>query len=102
MPVFAGGQILWQDTLTQGETVTVTYTASPDQCLAGGSQLTNLAVMRDHFGVLLERTAVVSVTNVAPDVPGLLTPADGALDQPVNASLSWSASGDSNCDLLDL
>jgi carboxypeptidase D len=99
-PVFADGQILWQDTLTQGETVTVTYAASPDQCLPVGTQLTNIAVLRDHFGVLLERAVTVNINNSAPEVPNLLNPPDGAINQPQELSLTWASSGDANCDTL--
>ena len=100
VPSYDNGQILWQGSLGQCTAVTVTYTASVNQCLAEGVQLTNTAVIQDHLGAELERTAVVSVTNQSPGAPELLSPEDGAMDQPQQISLSWSASSDINCDVL--
>ena len=100
VPSYTDGQILWQGPLGQGTAVTVTYTASVNPCLVEGAQFTNLAVMRDHFGVILERSALVGIANQTPDAPALLSPVDGALDQAQDVSLDWSASSDLNCDAL--
>lgn len=101
IPVYENGNILWQDTIEQGTVITLTYRASVNACLAEGEQLTNTAVIRDSIGTTTERTAVVSIANQAPDVPILLTPLDGAPDQALETDLTWSASDDTNCDVIN-
>lgn len=99
-PSYVDGQILWLEALGTGESATISYSGSLTQCLPAGSQLVNLVMMRDDFGGITERSAEVTVSNQAPESPALLSPADGAVDQTQETTLSWSESEDINCDLV--
>lgn len=99
-PLYSGGQIIWQSEISQGQSVTITYGVTLGQCLVSGAQLTNVAVLNDHAGTVLTRTAMITVTNLPPSIPILDTPVDGAQDQPRDMTLVWQASSDPNCDPL--
>jgi hypothetical protein len=78
----------------------VTYTASVNACVSQDELITNQALIQDHLGITQERSAQVGILNQGPSIPILLSPADGALDQPQQLNLSWTASSDLNCDPL--
>jgi uncharacterized repeat protein (TIGR01451 family) len=98
-PTYANGVISWQGLLATGETAAITYTAVLNQCLAGGSAITNSAQLTDGLGTTITRTATVTFENLAPAIPQALAPADGATNVPVSTLLSWQAA-DPNCDAL--
>ena len=98
-PAYANGVISWQGLLATGETAAITYTAMLNQCLAGGSAVTNSAQLTDGQGTTITRTATVTFENLAPAIPQALAPADGAVNVPVSALLAWQAA-DPNCDAL--
>jgi hypothetical protein len=99
-PVFDAGQILWQGEVAQSQAVTITYAVSLNQCLPAGTIILNLAELNDGVTSIITRTAQVTVTNAVPSAPAVPTPIDGAVDQPFNTTLSWTASTDLNCDSI--
>jgi len=99
-PVYADGQISWQGILEQGQAITVTYGVSVNQCIPGGTWITNQAEMSGGPGAVFTRTASIVVVNAAPGMPNGLTPANGAVSQPLDITMSWAPSADLNCDPL--
>jgi hypothetical protein len=69
-----------------------------NQCLAAGTTIFNLAQLEDSIGIVLTRTAAVTVSNAAPEIPSAPSPANGAINQPPDIRLAWSSSTDLNCD----
>jgi hypothetical protein len=100
VPTFADGQITWQGTVNAGQAVTITYAVTVGQCLPGGTQLVNLAEVDDQTDTTVTFSATVTVDNLAPSAPELLSPANDATDQPLDTVLDWNASADLNCDAL--
>ncbi len=98
-PVYHDGVLSWQGLLPTGGTAAITYTAVLNPCLAGGSVLTNPALLTDGLGTTITRSLAVGVENVAPSLPQALAPANGAVQVPVRARLTWQSS-DPNCDGL--
>jgi len=99
-PTFADGQILWQGESFPGEAVTVTYGVTVENCLPAGTDLLNLALFAGDRGSPITRTQVVSISNAVPGAPDAPGPADGAVNQPLQPALTWSASPDTNCDAI--
>jgi uncharacterized repeat protein (TIGR01451 family) len=98
-PVYQDGIISWQGVLPTGGTAAITYTAVLNSCLAGGSVLTNPALLTDGLGTTITRSATVSIENAAPSIPQALAPTDGATNISVSARMLWQST-DPNCDGL--
>jgi len=97
-PSFTGGHITWLGLVDQDQAVTITYAVTTNQCLATGTTIFNLAQLEDSIGTVLTRTATVTVSNAAPEIPSAPSPANGAINQPPDIRLAWSSSTDLNCD----
>ena len=100
LPVYADGQITWSGVLTPGQPLTITYGASVAACQMVSATITNQAEFNNGFGTLLSRAADVQVLNAAPPAPALLSPADSSEQPPAQATLTWQAPNDINCDPL--
>lgn len=100
LPVYADGQITWSGVLTPGQPLTITYGVSVATCQVGGATITNQAQFDNGFGSLLSRAAEVQVLNAAPPAPAMLSPADSSEQTPLQATLTWQAPNDLNCDPL--
>jgi hypothetical protein len=98
VPVFDAGQILWQGEVNPGQPVTITYTASLNPCLPASLDILNIAEFNDGVNGIITGKALVEVLNAAPVAPSAPSPVSGAVDQPLDVTLSWLASGDLNCD----
>lgn len=97
---YEAGQIVWQGEVSSGEPVVITYSASLNECLPGGTTIENTTQLKDNTGDILTRSAQVKVNNSPPSLPSNPIPADGSTDQPLTTSLAWEASSDLNCDGL--
>jgi uncharacterized repeat protein (TIGR01451 family) len=95
---FTDGQIRWQGVSLPGEAVTVTYGVTVENCLPAGTELVNQALIAGDLGSPITRTQVIHIANAPPGAPSAPSPADGAVNQPLQPALAWSASPDANCD----
>jgi hypothetical protein len=97
---FDSGQILWQGEVGQVQPITITYGVSLNQCLPAGTNILNLAEIYDGINDPIVRIAPITVDNAAPSIPSAPMPMDGSINVPINATLSWEASSDLNCDQI--
>ncbi len=99
-PVFDAGRILWQGEISSTEAVTISYSASLNACLPGGTAPLNIAEFTDGVSGVITGKVQLNVLNAAPTEPSQPAPADGAAGQPISTTLSWLASSDLNCEAI--
>ena len=98
IPSFANGNILWQGEVTSNQPVTITYSASINQCLTAGTTILNIAEFDDHVNGILTGKVQLDVGNADPTLPFSPSPENGATNQSEHTTLSWAPSSDLNCD----
>jgi len=97
-PIFDAGHILWQGDVAPYQPVTITYSASVNQCLTAGTTILNIAEFDDHVNGIITGKVQLEVGNANPTLPASPSPENGSVNQPVTTKLSWAASTDRNCD----
>jgi len=97
-PIFDAGLILWQGDVAPNQPVTITYSASVDQCLTAGTTILNIAEFDDHVNGIITGKVQLEVGNANPTLPASPSPENGSVNQPVTTTFSWMPSTDRNCD----
>jgi uncharacterized repeat protein (TIGR01451 family) len=98
IPVFDSGKILWHGEVSPSQPVSITYSVSLNQCLPAGLIVLNLAEFDDGISGIITGKALLELLNSSPTTPSSPSPVNGAIDQPLDATLVWHASTDLNCD----